>query len=191
MADEINPRIKRADGYFTTETAVEQRKRTSLCDQCARSGYCDIWATVSRINAAQTAIVPIKVCRDFQPFLPFQSERGLRLPRYNTFRMGSAFFGRFYPGLRLVLFNSVAKRAIGLAEVESMDCGPLRDMTEKHGALNHVLIEEKNANYSDRMFEVLRRSYGKLFVDWDRMATVIYLNWIGDDTEATAKTIHH
>jgi hypothetical protein len=186
MSEPIIPRIKRADGYFTTETAVEQRKRQSLCEQCGRAPDCSIWSTVQSITAAGTAIVPIKVCRDFVPYLPFQSERGLKLPRYNTFRMGAAFYGRLYPGLRVILHNTTRKERIGLASVESLDVGTLRAMSEKHSVFNHMLIGEPHHSPSDRMFEVLRRSYGKLFVDWDRQATVIYLNWIGDGEEGKA-----
>jgi hypothetical protein len=184
--DAITPRIKRANGYFTTETAVEQRKRQSLCEQCGRQPDCTIWRSVSRITAEGTAIVPIKVCRDFIPFLPFASERGLKLPRYNTFRMGAAFYQRLFPGLRVILLNSTRREAIGIAQVESLHVGTLREMSEKHSAFNHMLIGHPHHSPSERMFEVLRKSYGKLFVDWDRQTTVIYLKWIGDVEEGKA-----
>src|SRR6185369_5234288 len=180
---QIKARVKLVDGFFTLETAVEQRKRQSLCDNCGLGDTCQIRKSVAGLNEEGQVILPIKTCKAFRHRLPFQNERGLVNSRVNTFRMGAAWHGRVEPGNIVLLTNSKTGTVFGEAEIIEKYVGTFADIAPQHALLNHMLIDQGAENPVEAIYEILQKSYGPLYVSMEKQVSVIYLRWLGNGAQ--------
>lgn len=179
--NEILARVKRVGEYFTLDTQVEQRKRRDLCEQCGVAPVCDTRYRVKRITDEGDVILPIKTCRDFRPQLTFSDRRGLEFSTFNTFRMGRAWFDRLAEEDLVTLIDTRTNAAIVVAKVEKLYVGLLRDIGGQHAPRNHLLIGVQGVeDYAQAMFGILKKSYGQLYVDWDKNVSIIYLRPMTD-----------
>lgn len=152
--------VNDADPYY------ELRRSGDLCEKCGCIEGCEEYKST-----------PISSCERFTPIIGFVPPLGTITGRFNTFRLGFAWPTRVTIGSVVALKNNRANELFGSAVVMSVDSGTIEKMAAIHARDNHLLIGQKlNAmDASEKLQEVLRKCYGKLFYDSAKGATVIYL----------------
>lgn len=97
---------------------------------------------------------------------------------FNTFRMGTFYLKRIFPGDDVLLLNEKEKMVFGRARVEKIVAGPLEEMCEKYAETNHTEVNNTLEGASERLYLVLKRLYGPHIAAPSKKATVIFLKRI-------------
>lgn len=164
---------------FTLETERERAKNNLLCDYCAwkreAPGYpaCSIFEQVREVQK-KGAVPMIRVCAQYQPVITFQKTGGLE-GRFNTFRLGVAWFNRLTPGVVVGMANAKDDAIFGKARVIEVIHGPYEEMIDKHAYKNHLLVGLEPEDAAAKMKEIIPKSYGPLVVARASVLSVIYL----------------
>lgn len=166
--------VKRHPGGASVLTKTQLQAR-QLCQHCARLYDCET-AAMMRSMAQKGTELLVKTCRHYSFPIPFRDTQGLDRERFNTIRMGTAFYSRLRVGDRVGLLNG-ERTNLGTAIVKELHCGPKDAMLMEFAAGNHLLLGEPitRAEAAIKMARILRNSYGKLVYENNDQVTVVVL----------------
>lgn len=168
---------------YTLETESERTKDNLLCNYCAwkvqTKDYpmCKTYSDMLDMQKDAKISVMVRTCATYQPIIAFRPKLMGFDGTFNTFRMGTAWFGRLMPGVIIGLMNAENDEIFAKAEVIKVVQGKFPDMCDQHAYMNHMLLGMEPEDASEKMRGIIRQAYGK-FVHGNMdssMATVIYL----------------
>lgn len=140
---------------------AEYLMKTGLCEACGNCEGCSI----QRDDVIR--------CTDYQPVVAFKSFDGTE-DRFNTFRLGGAWFNRVKAGQSVGLINREGIK-VGEAVVEAVHCGEKEEMLQAHAAANHLILAKPDCKPVTELKRLLRNLYGPNFLAKAELMTVIYL----------------
>lgn len=185
MVDSNMRRLKRIPAEngltFTLETLQEQKKDNLLCNFCGwqekEAGYdeCEKYKKLKRYESEGIAIA-VRNCDVYQPILTFRPPLGYYKGKFNTFRLGSAWYNRISVGTVCALYDTSKNEIFGKAVVEEVHHGDLEEMCEDHAHRNHLFLKTDPDEATERMLGAINKAYGHIIKQKeDPTCTVIYL----------------
>ncbi|MCG5512785.1 hypothetical protein [Ectothiorhodospira shaposhnikovii] len=169
----INPDMRYIEPVIVENTCHYASKTRLLCDHCGRQGRCLDEAGRREIFDH----LRIKSCHRFIPIFAFRPPLVGFEDEFNTFRMGTAWARRIFPGSVVTLLDTKSESLFAAASVTRVYSGSIDDMATLYAAQNHLakagLIEKDNAAQS--MKATLRKMYGNLIYSQNKNATVVFM----------------
>ena len=176
MIDTNTRSLRKIDnGAFTvTPKSQDRTGKVTLCDICGSKNTCPVRATM--LTLASTVKADIQTCKIYVPPLKFVSQVGLGNPKFNTIRLGSAWFDRLSIDDVVALINKDNK-LIEYARVTKVVAGKKAHILKHHGANNHLAMEQigsvtERANW---LADKIPNIFGKMMWDAASSITAIYL----------------
>lgn len=98
--------------------------------------------------------------------------------KFNTFRIGLKWSKLLKAGDKVYLLNKKESAVIGIAAIEEVLTGELRELANRHAAHNHnqKLLDYEGA--ADRLIANLTRLYGPQIITETKKTTVLYMRRI-------------
>ena len=167
---------------YTLETDSERAKDNLLCNYCAAKlpalgdTGCKIYGDLFKMS--ERGVIPmIRACHSYQPIISFRPRLIGFSGRFNTFRIGNAWYQRLMPGVVVGLMNTQNSEVFARAVVERIEVGSFSQMCKEHASNNHMLLGMEPVAAGKKMEEILRQMYGRILQDnQDRLeTTVIYM----------------
>lgn len=95
--------------------------------------------------------------------------------RFNTFRLGGAWYKRIQRGDEVLLLDTKEKIVFGIAVVVAKDKGTLKQMLSKQAFLNHTQLGKSKRKASVDLHSRILKRYGPKIATDNRLTTVILL----------------
>lgn len=141
--------------------------KTGLCSNCGQGYECNVRED------------DVQACQAYMPVIMFKSFAGMDT-QFNTFRLGSAWKNRVYPGKIVALVDADGNKVCE-AVVEAVRAGDRQQMILEHSDQNHLIIARNSRNPAKDMAKILRNLYGPNFLARAEQITVLYLRRIESD----------
>lgn len=144
---------------MSSQSTIE--KSAHLCDHCAASEpvgkFESCWVNRSSTDSLKKVGVyqPVLYCAMHQPILAFRRPLQGFDTTFNTLRPGLAWSKRLLPKDVVGLMDETGD-LFGKAQVVSVDSGLIADMIDRHGQLNHLVLNDNTID----LRSVLLRLHG-------------------------------
>lgn len=94
---------------------------------------------------------------------------------FNTIRVGMIWARRLTKGMKVALIDKKNALIFGYATVESVECGLLNEVAQKHAHLNHNQKGSDPEGAPERLVASLTNRYGPHIITPSKKVSVIYL----------------
>lgn len=178
--------VKLEGDYHTVETSPQRKQKGLLCNHCGFRETCEIYRDLSALNATHYAELTVRQCAQFRPCMGFAPPLKGFHGRFNSFRMGSAWYGRVKADKLVALYDTRGRSVFGTARVVAADCGPLSSMLELYAAENHYLKAQPHEKPEEELYRLMRNLIGTGFVKLDRAASVVVMDRVDEPQEAVS-----